>query len=134
MAHEEVQRTAPPQCSCNDGSDGSDMRRLYYYSTCDDIHPARVESVFMAFTASRTAADEARRFWAKSIASDAHSLFHLWMPTTAGPMRRILCGSSAHIVLCGLMLTWGHSRFNTFILVYPKNLEGPSNLREPTFQ
>ncbi len=56
--------------------------------TCDDIHPARAESASMALTASRTAADQARRSWARSIASDAHSLFHLRMPTTAGPMSR----------------------------------------------
>ncbi len=56
--------------------------------TCDDIHPARAESASMALTASRTAANQARRSWARSIASDAHSLFHLRMPTTAGPMSR----------------------------------------------
>ncbi len=56
--------------------------------TCDDIHPARAESASMALTASRTAADQARLSWARSIASDGHSLFHLRMPTTAGPMSR----------------------------------------------
>ncbi len=56
--------------------------------TCDDIHPARAESASMALTASRTAADQARRSWVRPIASDAHFLFHLRMPTTAGPMCR----------------------------------------------
>ncbi len=60
-----------------------------YLLTCDDIHPARAESTSMALTASRTTADQARRSWARSIASDAHSLFHLRMPTTAGPMSRL---------------------------------------------
>ncbi len=59
-----------------------------YLLTCDDIHPARAESASMALTASRTAADQARRSWARSIASDAHALFHLRMPNTAGPMSR----------------------------------------------
>ncbi len=59
-----------------------------YLFTYDDIHPARAQSASMAFAASRTAGDQVRRSWARSIASDVNSLFHLRMPTTASPMSR----------------------------------------------
>ncbi len=55
---------------------------------CDGIHPARDESASMAYAAFWTVANQARRSWAKSIASDIHSLFHLRVLTTAVPMCR----------------------------------------------
>ncbi len=60
----------------------------------DDIHSARAESASIACSASRTVADQVRRSCARSIVSDAYSLFHLRVPEIpafshpAPPVRR----------------------------------------------
>ncbi len=55
--------------------------------TCDDIHPARAESSSMAVTASRTAADQARRSWANEDGAATEVLAKLVAVDVGGELR-----------------------------------------------